>query len=415
LNGSAVFLFPCPVLSANDQARSMDSDEDNMPNPYLHPLKIGSVQLANNLALAPMAGTTDATFRPICHELGAGLVVTELVSARGICYDTDLRRSWRYLEIVPAAEKPVAIQLFGADPADFARAILRIHEHPVLAQCDMIDLNMGCPVPKVVRGGEGSALMKDPALAGRIIEAAVQALEQVANAGADVSGGGCCTVKPVTVKFRKGWDGQQINAVEFARVCETAGASAIAVHARTRDQFYSGRADWDIIAAVKQAVNIPVYGNGDLSGPESARRMIDQTGVDGLMVGRAALGNPWIFQQLATELAGYIPVDGSANASESSSVAINSGSLASAPEGLAHWLPPSTEDRAAMMLRHLSGLVSRLGEHTGVAEMRKQLAAYLRGTPQAAHWKNLVMQARSAAEVEQILGDWTHGLKEISP
>ncbi|MBP1757205.1 MAG: dus [Firmicutes bacterium] len=366
-----------------------------MPNPYLHPLKIGSVQLANNLALAPMAGTTDATFRPICHELGAGLVVTELVSARGICYDTDLRRSWRYLEIVPAAEKPVAIQLFGADPADFAQAILRIHEHPILAQCDLIDLNMGCPVPKVVRGGEGSALMKDPALAGRIIEAAVRALEQVASAGADRSGAGSPLVKPVTVKFRKGWDGQQVNAVEFARVCENAGAAAIAVHARTRDQFYSGHADWDIIAAVKQAVNIPVYGNGDLSGPESARRMIDQTGVDGLMVGRAALGNPWIFQQLTTELAEN-PVT----------------ELAGSP---AHWTPPSVEERAAMMLGHLSGLVNRLGEHTGVAEMRKQLAAYLRGTPQAAHWKNLVMQARTAAEVEQILEDWTSGMKEISP
>lgn len=370
-----------------------------MPNPYLHPLKIGSVQLANNLALAPMAGTTDATFRPICHELGAGLVVTELVSARGICYDTDLRRSWRYLEIVPAAEKPVAIQLFGADPDDFARAILRIHEHPLLAQCDMIDLNMGCPVPKVVRGGEGSALMKDPPLAGRIIEAAVRALGQVAAAGADVSGAGSSSIKPVTVKFRKGWDGQQINAVEFAQVCEAAGAAAITVHARTRDQFYSGKADWEIIAAVKQVVAIPVYGNGDLSSPASARQMVDQTGVDGLMIGRAALGNPWIFQQLTAGLA------------ETSQSGIGFGTD---QPGSNDWIPPTTEERAAMMIRHLRGLIERLGEHTGVAEMRKQLAAYLRGTHQAAHWKNLAMQARTAAEVEQILADWTTEMSQIS-
>ncbi len=374
-----------------------------MPNPYLHPLKIGSLQLANNLALAPMAGTTDATFRPICHELGAGLVVTELVSARGICYDTDLHRSWRYLEIVPEAEKPVAIQLFGADPADFARAILRIHENRLLSQCDLIDLNMGCPVPKVVRGGEGSALMKDPGLAGRIIEASVRALEQVAAAGSDVANTSSRLVKPVTVKFRKGWDGQTVNAVEFARVCESAGAAAIAVHARTRDQFYSGSADWDIIAAVKQAVMIPVYGNGDINSPEAARRMIDQTGADGLMIGRAALGNPWIFQQLTIELAEH-DLTGTMETAALASPGIDS----------AGWTPPAADERAAMIHRHLHGLVDRVGEQTAVAEMRKQLAAYLRGSHQAAHWKNLFMQARTAAEVEQILADWVLEMTKIS-
>ena len=361
------------------------------PNRYLHPLQIGSLELPNNLALAPMAGTTDATFRPICHELGAGLVVTELVSARGICYDTDLKRSWRYLEIVPEAEKPVAIQLFGADPDDFYRAILRIHQHPVLAQCDLIDINMGCPVPKVVRGGEGSALMKTPDIAARVIEASVRALQDLAGAGADISAAGSRQVKPVTVKFRKGWDAQSINAVEYAKVCESAGAAAMTVHARTRDQYYSGKADWDIIAAVKAAVQVPVYGNGDIASPADARRLIDQTGVDGLMVGRAALGNPWIFAELLADL--------------SNPEAINSTISAHAPV-TGSWQHPTPEAQAAMMRRHLLGLCQRLGEQTGVAEMRKQLAAYLRGTRQAAHWKNLAMQARTIAEVEIVLTGW---------
>lgn len=363
------------------------------PNRYLHPLKIGSLELANNLALAPMAGTTDATFRPICHELGAGLVVTELVSARGICYDTDLKRSWRYLEIVPEAEKPVAIQLFGADPDDFYRAILRIHQHPVLAQCDLIDINMGCPVPKVVRGGEGSALMKTPDVAARVIESSVRALQAVAGAGADISAAGSSQVKPVTVKFRKGWDAQFVNAVEYARVCESAGAAAMTVHARTRDQYYSGKADWDIITAVKAAVQVPVFGNGDISNPADARRLIDQTGADGLMVGRAALGNPWIFAELLADLS-------RAEAPSSSTT-----NLAPAPAP-GSWHPPAPAEQAAMMRRHLRGLCQRLGEQTGVAEMRKQLAAYLRGTRQAAHWKNLAMQARTIAEVEIVLSGW---------
>ncbi|MDD2533463.1 MAG: tRNA dihydrouridine synthase DusB [Eubacteriales bacterium] len=345
-------------------------------NPYLHPLTIGHLEISNNLALAPMAGTTDATYRPICHGLGAGLVVTELVSARGITYDPDLKRSWRYLEITPEAEKPVAIQLFGADPDDFYRAILKIHENPILSQCDLIDINMGCPVPKVVRGGEGSALMKTPDIAARVIEASVRALATIAGAGADVSSAGSAAVKPLTVKFRKGWDAESVNAVEFAQICQNAGTAAITIHARTRDQFYSGKADWEIIAAVKAAVQIPVYGNGDLNNLGDARKMIDQTGVDGLMIGRAALGNPWIFDQLQTELGGGI------------------------------WSPPSAAEKAAMMRRHVYGLSQHLGEFTGVTEMRKQLAAYLRGTRDAAHWKNLAMQAKTLADVETVLNDW---------
>jgi len=353
----------------------------------IHPLAIGSLAVSNNVALAPMAGTSDTVYRAICREMGAGLVVTELVSARGICYDPDLKRSWRYLEITPEAERPVAIQLFGADPDDFYRAILRIHEHPVLRQCDLIDLNMGCPVAKVVRGGEGSALMKDPPLAGRIIEASIRALAEIAAAGADTgpfSGSGTAAVtKPLTVKFRKGWDDQSVNAPEFARLCQEAGAAAVTIHARTRDQFYSGKADWSIITAVKQAVTIPVYGNGDVIDAPSARRMLQETGVDGLMIGRAAQGNPWIFQEITAELAN-LPKNG--------------------PGPFLG--KPTPQARAAMIVRHLHGLVARVGERTAVAEMRAQLAYYLRGTPQAAHWKNIAMRAKTVTEVEAFLADW---------
>lgn len=360
----------------------------------IHPLAIGSLDVPNNLALAPMAGTSDTVYRAICREMGAGLVVTELVSARGICYDPDLKRSWRYLEITPEAERPVAIQLFGADPDDFYRAILRIHEHPVLRQCDLIDLNMGCPVPKVVRGGEGSALMKDPLLAGRIIEASVRALAEIAAAGADtgpISGSGsAAAIKPLTVKFRKGWDDQTVNAPEFARHCQEAGAAAVTIHARTRDQFYSGKADWSIITAVKQAVTIPVYGNGDVVDAPSARRMLQQTGVDGLMIGRAAQGNPWIFQEIIDELAS-LPKNG--------------------PGPFLG--KPTPQARAAMIVRHLRGLVARVGERTAVAEMRAQLAYYLRGTPQAAHWKNIAMRAKSVVEVEAFLAEWLLDMQRL--
>ena len=372
-------------------ADPITSDHDSR----IHPLDIGSLGVPNNLALAPMAGTSDTVYRAICREMGAGLVVTELVSARGICYDPDLKRSWRYLEITPEAERPVAIQLFGADPDDFYRAIRRIHEHPVLRQCDLIDLNMGCPVPKVVRGGEGSALMKDPPLAGRIIEASVRALAEVAAAGADTGpfsgSGSAAAIKPLTVKFRKGWDDQSVNAPEFARLCQEAGADAVTIHARTRDQFYSGKADWSIITAVKQAVTIPVYGNGDIIDAPSARRMLQETGVDGLMIGRAAQGNPWIFQEIAAELAGLPDLGRRPKSGK-----------------------PTPQARAAMIVRHLHGLVSRVGERTAVAEMRAQLAYYLRGTPQAAHWKNIALRAKTVAEVEAFLADWLQEMQQMA-
>lgn len=337
-----------------------------MSTDYLHPLQIGPVHLPNNLALAPMAGTSDLSFRPICRRFGAGLTVTELVSARGICHDPDFRRNWRYLVIDPT-EKPVAIQLFGSDPDDFILAIRRILEHPLLGQCSMIDLNMGCPVAKVVKSGEGSALMKTPDLAARIIDASVRAATAFN--------------KPVTVKFRKGWDNDLANAVEFARMAEKAGAAALTIHGRTRDQMYGGRADWQIIGEVKAAVKIPVFGNGDIHSPASARRMIRETAVDGLMIGRAAQGNPWIFSWLTTALAA------------------EDQSVDSMPE-----MKPA--EKIPVILEHLDGLIDLHGESLAVREMRKQLAFYFRGTHHASELKKRAMEAESRSEVMAVLEDW---------
>jgi tRNA-dihydrouridine synthase B len=347
--------------------------------PLLHPLTIGGLTVANNLALAPLSGTSDRSFRLLCHEYGAGLVVTELVSARGICRDRDLVRNWRYLAIDPA-ERPVAIQLFGADPEDFREAITRIGEHPLLGQCDAIDLNMGCPVAKVVRAGAGSALMRTPALAARIIEASVVAAARYG--------------KPVTVKFRKGWDDQSENAPEFARMCEDAGAAALTIHGRTRDQMYGGKADWAVIAAVKAAVAIPVFGNGDVHSPESARAMLLETGVDGVMIGRASQGRPWIFREIAAGLARW-------DVGDDTPALV----LAAAPE-----LAPA--ERAAVILRHLDGLIDLVGEPSAAREMRKQLAYYFRGTPHGAELKTRAMQVGDRAAVEAVLAEWQRNVQK---
>jgi tRNA-dihydrouridine synthase B len=344
---------------------------------FLHPLTIGSVMLANNLALAPLSGTSDRSFRLLCHEYGAGLVVTELVSARGICRDADLARNWRYLAIDPA-EKPVAIQLFGEDPADFRQAIARIGEHPLLGQCDLIDLNMGCPVAKVVRSGAGAALMKTPELAARIVDASVAAADRYH--------------KPVTVKFRRGWDEGSVNAVPFARLCEEAGAAALTIHGRTRDQMYGGKADWAVIAAVKAAVGIPVFGNGDVHSSASARAMLLETGVDGVMIGRAAQGRPWIFREIAAGLAQLANGDTAAPA-------------VATPE-------PEPAERVAVILRHLDGLIGLIGEICAVREMRKQLACYFKGTPHSADLKNRAMQVDDRAAVAAILAEWQRNVQK---
>jgi tRNA-dihydrouridine synthase B len=334
---------------------------------YFKTVQIGSVKLANNVALAPMAGTTDVVYRRICRELGAGLTVTELVSARGIVYDPDLKRNFRYLEIDPA-ENPVAIQLFGNDPEDFSRAVKRIMDHPVLSGCAMIDINMGCPVAKVVKQGAGSALMQNPQLAGRIVYAVSEAL----------AGSG----KPVTVKIRSGWSDLELNAVEVARICQNNGAQAITVHARTRSQMYSGRADWKHIYNVRQALSIPVFGNGDISSPDSAVKMILQTGADGVMIGRAAQGNPWLFARFCPDIA----------------EAFN---LVFGSDGL-----PSKEVRFPWIIRHIDGMIERLGEAAAIRELRTQMAFYLRSSHNAAHFRARSMSAATRGELMTVLEEW---------
>ena len=237
-------------------------------------LKIGTVTLDNNVILAPMAGVTDLPFRLLCREQGCGMVVTEMVSAKAILYKN---KNTRELLTVRPEERPAAVQLFGSDPDIMAEIAAQIEDGPY----DVIDVNMGCPVPKIVNNGEGSALMRDPKRAEAVLSAMVRAVK-----------------KPVTVKFRKGFNDESVNAVEFAKMAESCGVAAVAVHGRTREQYYSGKADWDIIRRVKEAVKIPVIGNGDVFTPEDAGRLLEETGCDGIMVARGAKGNPWIFHRI---------------------------------------------------------------------------------------------------------------------
>ena len=319
-----------------------------------------------NIALAPMAGTSDVTFRSLCHEQGASLGCTELVSARGIRYNPSLSRSFRYLEINPENEGPAAIQLFGYEAKDFDEAIPLILEHPLLSRTSFIDINMGCPVAKVVKTGAGSALMSNLPLAASILETSVRAASHYS--------------VPVTVKFRKGWDETSANAVEFAKMCRDFGAAAVTIHGRTREQMYHGTADWDCIARVSQALagsGIPVFGNGDIKDGESAVRMLVQTGVDGVMIGRAAQGNPWIFADVKAALMGQ-PMPPA----------------------------PTAQERADMIRRHLAGLCGKLGETLAVREMRAQLACYFRGQRHASAYKVQAMQAVTYDEVDSILHEW---------
>ncbi len=348
---------------------------------WIRSIQVGKTKIDNNLFLAPMAGGSELPFRKICHRMGAGLVCTELVTARGIRYQKNFDRNYRFLEISPE-EFPVAIQLFAADPIDFEIAIPIIFEHPLLSQCAMLDINMGCPVPKVVKTGAGSALMKTPSLAGEIVRACVKA-----------------SPVPVSVKFRKGWNDQSVNAVDFAKICEANGASILTIHGRTTGQMYAGKADWNIIREVKEAVGIPVIGNGDVNSPEAARAMFEQTGVDGVMIGRAALGNPWIFSEILIELGGKLPYQrpGSDTQRKESDDFGNPDT-----QGFAS---PSLEERLHIMKEHLESAVAQMGEKTAIKEMRKHFAWYLKGVPGSARAKVQLMHCTEMEEVLEILSD----------
>ena len=315
-------------------------------------LQIGNVILKNNLILGPMAGVTDLPFRLLCAEQGAGLLCMEMVSAKAILYNN---KNTKAMLTIDEREHPVSLQLFGSDPRIMGDIAKRLEEEGV--PFDILDINMGCPVPKVVNNGEGSALMKDPILAGQIIEAMAKA-----------------TSRPVTVKLRKGFDDAHVNAVEIAKIIEDCGAAAVAVHGRTREQYYSGKADWEIIRQVKEAVSIPVIGNGDVTGPESAKKMLEETGVDGIMIGRAARGNPWIFGQIKEYL--------------------ETGRL---PE------KPDLEAVREMMLRHARMQMVCKGEYTGIREMRKHVAWYTAGYPNSARLRAKVNEVETYEELEALL------------
>lgn len=316
-------------------------------------MQIGEIKLAAPLALAPMAGITDLPFRLICRRLGCGMTVSEMVSAKGLLYKnvktTEMLR-------IDDGERPTAIQLFGSVPEELAEAARMVEA----SGADMIDFNMGCPVPKIVNNGEGSALMKQPQLAHDILAAMVKAVKI-----------------PVTVKFRAGWDDSNRNAVEIAKAVEAAGVSAVAVHGRTRQQFYEGKADWGIIAEVKQAVKVPVFGNGDIFTVEDGLRMLVETGVDGLMIGRGADGNPWIFRELAAVLRG-----------EERPAA------------------PSLQERLAQAAEHLDMLIDYKGEHISVKEMRRHISAYLKGLPHAAEFRGRFHKVDTREQFMELLAEY---------
>lgn len=313
-------------------------------------MNIGNVKIENQVALAPMAGVTDLPFRLLCKEMNCGMLYTEMVSAKAILYGN--KNTEALMQVTPQ-EHPIALQLFGSEPEVMGEIAKRVEERPF----DIIDVNMGCPVPKVVNNGEGSALMKNPILVGKIVESMANAVK-----------------KPVTVKIRAGFNDDMINAAEIAHVIQESGGAAVAVHGRTREQYYSGKADWNVIRKVKETVKIPVIGNGDILTGQDAIRMFEETGCDAVMIGRGARGNPWIFSQVSRYLKDKVIIE-----------------------------PPKAQEVCDMILRHTKMLIEAKGEYTAVREMRKHFAWYTAGMKHSAALRDRVNQAESYEQLAELV------------
>lgn len=312
-------------------------------------MRIGNVDLSSNVLLGPMAGVTDLAFRKICMSFDCGLMVTEMVSSKAMHYKD--KKTAKLLELDP--DEVAAIQIFGSDPEIMAEAAEKLNDYSNV----ILDINMGCPAPKIVKNGDGSALMKNPILAGKIIRAVVDR-----------------SIKPVTVKIRKGWDETTVNAVEIAKIAEANGASAVVVHGRTRDQFYAGQADYEIINAVKRALAIPVIGNGDVFSIEDAIRMKDVSNCDGIMIARGAQGNPWLLKEVAHYLKTGEKIE-----------------------------KPSFEEKIEVALRHFELLLEIKGDHIGLLEMRKHASWYIKGIPGASKIKAEINRTKEVEEVKYLL------------
>lgn len=313
-------------------------------------MQIGSIELRNNIILAPMAGVTDLAFRILAKEMGAGLVYTEMVSDKGLIYNNVHTIELLKIEEI---ERPVAVQIFGSDALSMAAAAKKVEAYGA----DIIDINMGCPTPKIVKNGEGAALMRNPELAYKIMVSVVDSV-----------------TRPVTVKIRKGWDDSSVNAVQIAKLAEKAGIQAVAVHGRTKEQYYTGNADWEIISAVKCAVSIPVIGNGDIKTCKDAKKMLEETNCDAVMIGRGAQGNPWLIRQIVHFLTTGEKLE-----------------------------PPAMNEKLEMLARHLEMLINYKGEYIGIREMRKHAAWYIKGLPHAAEIRAAFNSASTKEEFNTII------------